>query len=157
MKLWQQDRLLILVSLFPVSSIQTKTARSLDLRFWLLISHQWIKESNLIPQLSRVPLPHKAFLTPRKWNLGAQWQPTYRGMKYLTRNPHAPHPTAGWRISFLQKKVDNSPGERSGLRGVEAWTATQQLYTAADDKQDLLDIQQVLRLDKTQGVVTGIY
>jgi hypothetical protein len=58
---------------------------------------------------------------------------------------------------LFTQKFENSPGERSGLRGVEAWTATQQLYTAADDEQDLLDIQQVLGLDKTQGVVTGIY
>ncbi len=84
------------------------------------------------------------------------WQPIYRGIKHQTRCL-PPHPTSGWQVSFLQIKIDNSPGERSGLRGVEAWTATQQLYTAADDKQDLLDVQQVLGLDKTQGVIPGIY
>jgi hypothetical protein len=66
---------------------------------------------------------------------------------------NSPPPTPHSRLTdiLFSQKFDNSPGERSGLRGVEAWTATQQLYTAADDKQDLLDIQQVLGLDKTQG------
>ncbi len=104
MKLWQQDRLLILVSKRNLTSHFLPFKPKVLVRLISgSVNYQWsVDHSNLIPQLSRVRLQHKAFLTLRNvcsdkathipWDQASDKKP-----------PRPPPPTAGWLISLLQK------------------------------------------------------
>jgi hypothetical protein len=56
------------------------------------------------------------------------------------------------QIRNTVRKITNSPRVGGGLTRILGWVAAQLLDKAGDDEQDLLDVQQVLGLERVKNI-----